>query len=79
VSIHLVVTQPFDSYKRGDLIVDPVLVASIVKGEHQHSVVQSIMKPEHKSGDFFCTDAELAEKRNPKPIDPVAPVVAKPV
>jgi hypothetical protein len=76
VSIHLVVTQPFDSFKRGDIITDPALIAAISHGEHQHSVVQSIMKPEHKSGDFFRTDAELAERRNPKPVVTVA---AKPV
>jgi hypothetical protein len=65
VSIHLLVKEPFDSYQRGDIINDPELVASIASGEHRHSVVQSVMRHEHLSGDLYRTDAELYEKRNP--------------
>ena len=58
MSIHLVVTQPFGNFKRGDLIVDADKVAEIMSGPHQHSVVRSIMKPEHRSGEFFRNDAQ---------------------
>lgn len=63
-SIHLTVSQPFGSYKRGDLITDPVLVKSIKRGPYRHNVVQMVSHPAHQSGDFWRTDKELAERKD---------------
>jgi len=63
VKIHLVVSQPFESYAKGQIITDQALVAKLRRGPHRHSVVRVIEKPEHASGDFFRSDAELADKR----------------
>lgn len=63
MSLHLVVHEPFGNYKRGDMIMDPALVASIEKGPHAHSVVKVISKPEHLSGDFFRDGTPVKAKR----------------
>lgn len=56
--IHLSVSQPFENYKRGDLITDPVKIAA-ARAEYPHSVVQAIQHDSHRSGDFWRTDAEI--------------------
>jgi len=62
MSYHLTVVQPFALYKRGDHITDPERVAEILAGPFLHSVIKRHPHPEHTTGDFYRTDAELKER-----------------
>lgn len=61
--IHFVVSQPFDSYKRGDIIIDQNKMDDVRKSANIHNVVQVISHPEHRNGDFFRSDADIAARR----------------
>lgn len=64
MTYHLTVVQPFALYKRGDHITDPQKVAEVLAGPFAHSVVKRHPDPEHLTGDFYRTDAELMERDN---------------
>ncbi len=64
--MELTVTEPFLGYKRGDVIVDPAVVADIRNSEHAHHVV-AVPDGTHAA----------AEEPVPAPV-PVAPAAPKP-
>lgn len=64
--LHYSVSRPFGKYKRGDIIIDKDEIKEVLAGANRHDVVQVISKPEHLSGDFFRTNAELKEQAHAK-------------
>jgi hypothetical protein len=40
MEMHLVVVRPFDGLSRGDVVIDPARIASILNGERAHFVVR---------------------------------------
>jgi hypothetical protein len=40
MEMHLVVVRPFGGFSRGDVVMDPTRIASILNGEHAHFVVR---------------------------------------
>lgn len=60
--LHLTVSEPFGKYAKGAHISDPTEVSAVLNGPNRHHVVQRIPSPEHISGDFHRTDAEIAER-----------------
>lgn len=64
MKIHYIVTRPFLGHKRGDIINDPAVVATLKRGPYQHNVVRAIERPEHANGSFWKTDAELHPEHN---------------
>ena len=62
MSFHLTVVSPFGGHKKGDHITDPAEVAAVLAGPNSHSVVKRFPHPEHASGDFYRTNAQLRER-----------------
>lgn len=69
--IHLVVNEPFENFKRGALVTDPVEVERILSGENRHDVVQRAASADHER--FFKSDDELAGRVAVAPVASPAP------